>query len=51
MEKLSRSQVRAIVRAVLIVATSFGLGWTAEQVAAVQLLAEAILQVSFKDAD
>lgn len=51
METLSRSKVRAILRAVVVVATAFGLGWTAEQVAAVQLLAEAILQVAFKDSE
>lgn len=45
----TRSTVRAILRAVLVTATAFGLGWTAEQVAAVQLLAEALLQVAFRE--
>lgn len=46
---LNRSTVRAVLRAVLVTATAFGMGWTAEQVAAVQLLAEAILQVAFRE--
>lgn len=45
----TKSKVRAIVRATVVVATAFGLKWSAEQVAAVQVLVEAVLQVVFKD--
>lgn len=46
---VNRSTLRALIRAVVVVATAFGLDWTAEQVAAVQLLAEAVLQVAFRN--
>lgn len=46
---ITRTKVRALVRAVVVVATAFGLKWSAEQVAAVQVLLEAVLQVAFKD--
>jgi hypothetical protein len=35
--------VSAAVRAVILCATAFGLGWTAEQVAAIMLAVEAVL--------
>lgn len=38
------SAMRAVVRACLVVATAFGLRLSAEQVAAVQLAGEALLQ-------
>lgn len=38
------SALRTLVRSVLVVATSFGLKLTAEQVAAVQVALEALLQ-------
>ena len=37
--------LRTLLRAVIVCATAFGLGWTAEQVAAVQLVIEALLAV------
>lgn len=46
---LSRTKIRALVRAVVVVATAFGFGLTAEQVAAIQVAVEAVLQVAFKD--
>ena len=39
------SQLRALLRAVLVCVTAFGLDLTADQVAAVQLVAEAGLQL------
>jgi hypothetical protein len=42
------SKVRAAVRAVLVCVTAFGLGLSAEQVAALQLVAEAALQMFVK---
>lgn len=45
----TKSNIRAIVRAVVVVATAFGLGLTAEQVAAVQVLVEAVLQATYRD--
>jgi hypothetical protein len=39
------SAVRAAVRAGVICATAFGLRWSPEQIAAVQLAVEALLQV------
>lgn len=45
----NRTTIRAIVRSLIVVATAFGLGMTAEQVAAIQIALEAVLQVSFKD--
>jgi hypothetical protein len=37
--------LRVLLRALVVCATAFGLGWTAEQVAAVQLVTEAVLGV------
>ena len=45
--KFTPSNVRAVVRSVTVVATAFGLGFTAEQVASIQLLIEAILQMAY----
>jgi hypothetical protein len=45
----TRSKVRALVRAVVVVATAWGLDFSAEQVAAIQVAVEAVLQVVFKD--
>lgn len=39
------SAIRFLVRAVLVTVTAFGLDLSADQVAAVQLLAEAVLQL------
>jgi len=47
----TRTKIRALVRAVVVVATAFGLKWSAEQVAAVQVLLEAVLQIAYKDSD
>lgn len=49
MRKLSKSKVRALVRSLTAVATACGLGLTAEQVVAVQVALEAVLQVFYKD--
>ena len=38
--------LRAVLRTVLILATTFGFQLTAEQVAAIQLAAEAVLQAA-----
>lgn len=38
------SLLRSLLRVGLICATAFGLQWTPEQIAAVQLVAEALLQ-------
>lgn len=38
--------LRAVLRTALILATTFGFGLTAEQVAAIQLAAEAVLQAA-----
>lgn len=40
------SALRALVRAALVCATAFGLDLSAEQVAAVQLVAESVLQAA-----
>lgn len=45
---VTRSTVRALVRAGVVLVMAFGLGLTAEQVAAVQVFTEAVLQVVFK---
>jgi hypothetical protein len=47
LSKLTPSSIRAFVRSLTVVATAFGLGFTAEQVASIQLLVEAILQMAF----
>ena len=39
------SKIRMAIRAALVLVTAFGLDLTAEQVAAVQLAAEAVLQL------
>ena len=46
---VNKSTIRALIRAVVVAATAFGFGLTAEQVAAVQLLAEAVLQVASRN--
>lgn len=38
------SAIRTVLRCVLAVATAFGLKWSAEQVAIVQVAAEAVIQ-------
>ena len=43
------SRVRLAIRAALVCATAFGLGLSAEQVAAVQLAGEAILQLLVRE--
>lgn len=43
------SKIRMVVRATLVVITAFGLNLTADQVASVQLLAEAVLQLVVRD--
>lgn len=40
--------IAAAVRAIILAATAFGLGWTAEQVAAVMLAVEAVLAVAVR---
>lgn len=40
------SAIRSLLRAALVVATSFGLKLTADQVAAIQLAAEALLMAA-----
>jgi hypothetical protein len=45
----TRSKVHALVRAVVVVATAWGFDFSAEQVAAIQVAVEAVLQVVFKD--
>lgn len=44
------SRIRMLLRAVLVTVTAFGLHLSADQVAAVQLLGEAILAIVVKDA-
>ena len=44
------SKIRMVVRASLVCVTAFGLNLSADQVASVQLLAEAVLQLVVKDA-
>ena len=44
------SKWRMVVRATLVCVTAFGLNLSAEQVASVQLLAEAIIALVVKDA-
>lgn len=51
MTSVYASKIRMVVRATLVVVTAFGLNFTAEQVASIQLLAEAILQLAVRDAD
>jgi hypothetical protein len=46
---MTRSKIRALVRAAFVVVTAFGLDFDVEQVAALQLLAEALLQLTYKD--
>jgi len=45
----NRTTIRAAVRSLVAVATAFGLGFTAEQVAAIQVALEAVLQIVYKD--
>lgn len=44
------SRIRMVIRASLVCVTAFGLNLSADQVAAVQLLAEAVLQLVVRDA-
>ena len=50
MSVVHASKVRMVVRAVLVCVTAFGLRLSAEQVASVQLLAEAVLQLLVREA-
>ena len=45
------SKVRLAVRAALVCITAFGLKLSGDQVAAVQLVAEALLQLVVRDSD
>ena len=47
---MTASKIRVLVRAVVVCATAFGLQLDANQVAAVYLLTEALLQFFVKDA-
>lgn len=40
------SAFRAMIRAVIVIGTAFGFGMSGEQVAAIQLAAEAVLQAA-----
>lgn len=44
--KITASKVRALIRSVLVLVTAFGLDLSPEQVGAIQLVAEAVLQLS-----
>jgi|LakMenEpi03Aug12_release.lakeMendotaPanAssembly.Ray.scaffolds.fasta_scaffold4700623_2 hypothetical protein len=46
---MTPSKIRMAVRAVVVCATAFGLNLTADQVAAVYLVTEAVLQFLVKD--
>lgn len=50
MTSIHASKIRMVVRAALVCVTAFGLNLSAEQVASVQLLAEAIMQLVVRDA-
>lgn len=45
---LTPGNVRALVRSVVVVATAFGLGLSADQVAAIQVATEAVLRVIYR---
>lgn len=46
---LNPSKIRLLVRAIVVCATAFGLGLTADQVAGIYLLTEAAVQAFIKD--
>ena len=46
---LNPSKIRLLIRAVVVCATAFGLDLTADQVAGIYLLTEAVVQVFIKD--
>lgn len=48
MKRPTSSQVRALIRAITVCVTAFGLNLSADQVAAVQLVAEAGLQAFYR---
>ena len=48
MKKPTNSQTRALIRAVIVCVTAFGLKLSAEQVGAIQLVAEAGLQAFYR---
>lgn len=48
MKKPSPSQLRALIRAIVVCVTAFGLNLSAEQVASVQLVTEAGLQAFYR---
>ena len=48
MKKPTTSQTRALIRAITVCVTAFGLKLSADQVAAVQLVAEAALQAFYR---
>ena len=50
MTSIHASKIRMVVRAALVCVTAFGLNLSAEQVASMQLLAEALMQLVVRDA-
>lgn len=50
MTSIHASKLRMVVRALLVCVTAFGLNLSGDQVASVQLLAEAVLQMVVRDA-
>jgi hypothetical protein len=50
MTSIYASKIRMVVRTALVCVTAFGFNLSAEQVASVQLLAEALLQLVVRDA-
>lgn len=49
MKTLAPSKIRMLIRAVVVCATAFGLQLSADQVAGIYLLTEAVLQFFVKD--
>lgn len=48
---MTPSKIRLLIRAVVVCATAFGLNLSADQVAGIYLLTEAVLQLFVKDSD
>lgn len=47
MSKFTQGNVRALIRAVVVLVTAFGLDLSGEQVAAIQLVLESVMRLAY----
>jgi hypothetical protein len=47
MTKFTQGNVRALIRSLAVLVTAFGLDFSAEQVAAIQLVLESVMRIAY----